>query len=167
MAAATSGRAKILVQYNSKPYVYRPKPIPGGRDKELVAYRVQGDVKAQVAHLTKLYRKMGGKGGRVYATNEESVRWLARRAVVNLDEKSKAHGRPQNFRSGKLARAIRSPKSHIVSTVGFRFMVEKQVRAQIPYAFSLEYGDRSQIGRDIYFLFLGKSPSRKGAQKPN
>jgi hypothetical protein len=167
MAATTYGRANLLVQYKPKPYTYRAKTIPGGRDKELVAYRVQGDVKAQVAHLTKLYKKMGGKGGLVYATNEESVKWMARNAVVNLDAKSKAHGRPQNFRTGKLARTIRSPKSHIVSTVGFRFMVEKQVRAQIAYAFSLEYGDRSQIGRNIYFLFLGKGRDRSKPARAN
>lgn len=146
--------------YNPKPYVYRVKPIPGGRNTELVNFRLQGDVKAQAARLTKAFRKLGGKGGLVYATNQSSVKWLQQQAVSNLNEKIKAHGRPNNFRSGALARVIRNENSHVVSTVGFRFMVEKNVRKQIPYAFSLEYGDRSQIGRDIYFLFLGRSPSK-------
>ncbi len=153
--------------YNPKPYKYVKKNIPGGRDKELLNYRVEGDVKAQAAKLTRAFKKMGGKGGLVHRTNKESVKWVARQAVRNLEESIKSNARPGRFNSGKLARVVRNEDSHAVSTVGFRFMDENKVRKQIDYAFSLEYGDRSQIGRDIYFLFLGKSPNRRTRKDTN
>lgn len=147
--------------YNPKPYVYKKKPIPGGRDNELVNFKLDNDMSAKAARLAKEFRKLGGKGGFVRAANEASLKYLMNKAAENLDKSVRRNRRPQNARTGALRKVIMERDSHIMTDHGFRFMDEDLVRAKIHYAYSLEYGDSSQIGRDIYFLFLGRSPNRK------
>lgn len=132
---------------------------PGHQD-ELLSYQIAGDISKLANKLTREYRKLGGSGGVVAKANQASIDWLAKRAIANLHEKIQANRRPQYAATNYLARAIRNPESHTVTNKGFRFMVEAKVRKVMgherDYAFSLEYGDSSQIGRNIYFLFLGR-----------
>ena len=128
---------------------------------QLLKYRIDArGIDAQARKLSQIYRRrLGQTGGLIAKANRESVEWLKQRAQVNLEESIKENRRPQ-IRSRdepSLAEVIGNDSSHTVFNAGFRFMVTKKVRPQIDYAFSLEYGDRSQIGREIKFQFYGSN----------
>lgn len=142
------------------------KPIKGGRSREIVHYSAQGDMRRQAQKIGARFRRLGGAGGIMKPAYEQSLKFLIDRSIANLNEAIAEHRRPQfaRFRNGELERVIRNQNSHTITNRGFRFMVEDKVRAQIPYAFSLEYGDKSQVDQYRYLIFLGPPEGRTGVQ---
>lgn len=138
------------------------------RKKEIFNYVLRGAELAEAKRTAALYQKLTGDAGFVKRVNEQSIQWMKGRAVGNLEKSITANHRPQIARRDQNNKSLRqvifNDDSHKVTPFGWKFMVESQVRPQKrggDYAFSLEYGDSSQIGRDIYFLFLGRTPNER------
>ncbi len=99
--------------------------------------------------------------------NRDGLLWIQLRAKQNLEAKIEGNKRP-HFRSFRLERAILSNSYSTADGHGIKFLIDKKIRTDVPYYASLEYGDKSQIGRRIPFFFLstGSSPfsaNRAGA----
>jgi hypothetical protein len=115
-----------------------------------------------------LWRKITGESGFTKKVNEASIQWMKETAAANLATSISANRRPQVTSRGgdnkSLRQVIFADASHKVTTFGWKFMVESQVRPQKrggDYAFSLEYGDHTWVGKKIYFLFLGRTPNAR------
>lgn len=134
------------------------------KDEQLYTFRLEdlGQYTAHARAMAKAMQQATGKGGLLEQMNQFALNYVKTEAAKNLEARITEHGRPRikpNNQRVTLRKVIFENSSHEVTPEGFRFMVQDKVRAKIDYAFSLEYGDRSQIGRDIYFLFLGRSPT--------
>lgn len=105
----------------------------------------------------------------IRAANREGLRWIQLKAKENLEQKIVSHGRP-HFRSFRLEGAVVSDNFSTADGRGIKFLIDKKIRNVVPYYASLEYGDRSQIGRRIPFFFLStgfgiRSLNRAGAHE--
>lgn len=141
----------------------RKSPIPGGRAGSLLRFQLTGNLGREARLLNEAFRSINKRGGILEEANAEALQIVKDKAAAHLAKSIAENRRPQIKQQNRvtLRKVIQNPSSHIVTANGFRFMVEDQVRPQIDYAYSLEYGDRSQIGRNIYFLFLGRVPAER------
>ncbi len=103
----------------------------------------------------------------IRAANRDGLRWIQLKARENLEQKIVSHKRP-HFRSFRLEEAIVSDNFSTADGRGIKFLIDKKIRGVVPYYASLEYGDKSQIGRRIPFFFLStgfgiRSLNRAGA----
>lgn len=143
----------------------RPLTGPNGESIQLSVQQParQARLVTQARRMEEEFIRATKSGGFVESTNRESLHWIQRQALKNL-ETSMATNRRPGFPTHRLEKAIVNDKYSEVTPTTVKFLVREKIFPDVPYFASLEYGDRSQIGRDIYFLFLGV---RKGADAPN
>lgn len=142
-------------------------PLRRSNGSEYVTIRINA---ARVTRLVTQARKMEERfiretkrGGFIEQTHRTSLHTIQNMAVKNLKQSMAANRRP-DFNTGRLEKAIVNDNYSTVTPTHVEFLVRSKIFPDVPYYASLEYGDRSQLGRDIAFLFLG---ARKGAQSPN
>jgi hypothetical protein len=153
-----------MAQY-FRPGTGRPLTGPNGEPIRVVVQQParQSRLVTQARKMEERFAREMKKGGFIEQTNRESLHWIQKKALENLEQSMATNRRP-SFPTHKLEKAIVNDKYSTVSPTEIQFLVREKIFPVVPYYASLEYGDRSQIGRDIFFLFLGV---RKGADDPN
>jgi hypothetical protein len=142
-------------------------PLRRANGSEYVTIRINP---ARVARLVTQAREIEQrfiretkKGGFIENTNRIALHRIQQQAVKNLKQSMASNKRP-DFSTGRLEKAIVNDNYSTVTPTHLEFLVRSKIFPDVPYYASLEYGDRSQIGRNISFLFLG---ARKGPDSPN
>jgi hypothetical protein len=109
---------------------------------------------SQAKELDKAFRRHLGKGGFTEVTNQRSLTWIQNQAVENLRE-SMARNRRPDFNTGRLERAITNNKYSNATPTHVQFFIRARIFPDVPYYASLEFGDRSQVGKERWFSFRG------------
>jgi hypothetical protein len=90
----------------------------------------------------------------VLRANQRSLKYVQQKALENLDQAIEEHGRPQEYNSGRLRRAIENPEFSTAGQDGFDFLIDARVEPQVPYYRAIEFGSSHFVGRRILLNFL-------------
>lgn len=93
----------------------------------------------------------------VLRANERSLEYVQQAALKQLDTAITEHGRPQEYNSGRLRRAIEDPAYSSVTKDGFKFLIDDRIEPQVPYYRAIESGSSHFVGRRILLNFLDPS----------
>ncbi len=122
--------------------------------------------------LKRAFEKETGDSGFMKEANRQSLLIIQKRAQENLISKMSEHGRPpiRNTQPGgrpSLQNEIVKMKYSYYSGASFAFLQRAKIFPVVPYYASIEYGDDSQVGRYIYFNFLGTNPRTEKRRSTN
>jgi hypothetical protein len=122
----------------------------------------------RVAAAERRWQKETGKSGLFLQINTEALHVLQQDALKNLRGSIARNGRP-DIRSRKanatrLEDALVDDKYSEVTEKKIALLVRSKVVDDVPYYRALEYGSRSQIGKERYFLYLS---ARSGISSSN
>lgn len=117
----------------------------------------------QAKELERQFRGQLREGGFVHRANQIALARIQEKALANLEE-SMAHNRRPDFRTGLLEKAIVDNRYSEATPERVQFFIRSRIFPDVPYYASLEFGDRSQVGKKRWLSFRGV---RAGNQAPN